>query len=79
MLFLDPLDYRSRAEVVKNVRSWLNAECNRKHKTNFNMFNNLTRNHFHLKVCFCLFCNDCFLIYVSVTHTCNNFLSLSAT
>ena len=80
MLFLDPLDYHSRAEVVSNVRNWLNAEWNRKHKTSLNMFNNLTSESFSPKgMFFCLFCNDCFLIYVFVTHTCNDFLSLSTT
>ncbi len=49
MLFLDPLDYHSRAEVVKNVRNWLIAEWNRKHKTSLNMFNNLTMESFSPK------------------------------
>jgi Ulp1 family protease len=49
MLFSDPLDYHSRVEVVKNVRSWLNAEWNRKHKTSLNMFNNYTMESFSPK------------------------------
>jgi Ulp1 family protease len=49
MLFLDPLEYHSRAEIVKNERSWLNSEWNRKHKSSLNASYNLTMESFSLK------------------------------
>lgn len=55
ILFLDPLNYHSRVEVVRNVRNWLNAEWNRKHNTSLNVFNNLTMESFSPRgMCLCI-------------------------
>ncbi len=49
MLFLDQLDYHDRSKVCQQVREWLNAEWNRKHKTSIHMFNHLTMKCFSPK------------------------------
>jgi hypothetical protein len=78
MLFLDPLDYHSRAEVVSNVRNWLNAEWNRKHKTSLNMFNNLTMESFSPKgMFFVCFAMTAFLfMFLLLTHAMTFYLFL---
>jgi hypothetical protein len=43
MLFLAPLDYHSRVDVVRNVRNHLNTEWN---NTTLTVFNNLTMESF---------------------------------
>jgi sentrin-specific protease 7 len=46
LIFLDLLQFHSRKEIAEKLRTWLNAELNRKHNVNDNLFTPITMGSF---------------------------------
>jgi hypothetical protein len=66
LIFLDSLQLHSRKEIAEKLRTWLNAEWNRKHNVNDNLFTPITMGSFFPKGKFILFFFIVTILYVSL-------------